>query len=88
VRNIQGNRKQALADITRAEKLLSLSTKLTDCGCHPKEGQAVNNKLQQLIVELEPTSEELLNSEQQVREPQPEQPEAPGEETSGGEADA
>jgi len=56
-----GNRKQALADLDRAQKLLQLADGLKTCNC-PSETesiQAVQNKLDKLRAGLQPTEQEL-----------------------------
>ena len=56
-----GNRKQALADLDRAQKLLQLADGLKTCNC-PSEAasvQAVQKKLDKLMADLQPTEQEL-----------------------------
>ncbi len=57
----QGNRKQALADLDRAQKLLQLADDLKTCDCpnETKPIQAVKYKLDRLIADLQPTEQEL-----------------------------
>ena len=101
-----GNRKQALADLDRAQKLLQLADDLRTCNC-PSETesiQAVQNKLDKLMADLQPTEQELselvptegtsskqadsASAEAKVDQAQPEQPNESGEQYSGGEPDA
>jgi len=101
-----GNRKQALADLDRAQKLLQLADDLKTCDC-PSETesiQAVQNKLDKLRADLQPTAQELselvptegasgeqadsTSAEAKLDQAQPEQPNESGEQHSGGEPDA
>jgi len=101
-----GNRKQALADLDRAQKLLALADNLKTCNC-PSETepiQAVKDKLDKLIADLQPTKQELsqlapaegasskqadsASAEANLGQAQPEQPNKSGEQHSGGEPDA
>ena len=102
----QGNRKQALADLDRAQKLLQLADDLKTCSCpsETKPIQAVQNKLDKLMADLEPTEQELpalvptegasggqadsASVEAKLDQAQPEQPRKSGENHSGGKPDA
>ena len=97
----QGNREQALADIAHARHLLGLAKKLTTCDCHTREMKPIDAKLAKLIDKLQPTQEETARLEpptdsltpgpaleEEIPQPQPEQPEVSGENHSGGESDA
>ncbi len=56
-----GNRKQALADLDRAQELLALARNLETCSC-PSETEPirmVKHKLDELIADLRPTKQEL-----------------------------
>jgi len=57
--NSQGNRKQALADLDRAQRLLQLADDLKTCSCpsETKPIQAVQNKLDRLSADLQPTEQ-------------------------------
>jgi len=99
-----GNRKQALADLDRAQKLLALAEDLDTCGCQGKASQAVKDKLGELIADLQLTKQELsqlassegadsrqadsTSAEAKSDQTQPEQPNESGEQHSGGEPDA
>ena len=101
-----GNRKQALADLDRAQKLLQLADDLQTCNC-PSEAEsirAVQNKLDKLMADLQPTEQELselvptqgasgeqadsASAEANLDQAQPEQPNESGENNSPGEPDA
>ncbi|MHC3129141.1 MAG: hypothetical protein IBV52_03595 [Candidatus Bathyarchaeota archaeon] len=74
-----GHRKQALADLDRAQKLLALAENLKTCNC-PSETEsiqavAVQDKLDKLIADIQPIQQELS------------QP-APAEEASSEQADS
>ncbi len=101
-----GNRKQALADLDRAQKLLQLADDLKTCNCPSETAsiQAVQNKLDKLMADLQPTEQELselvptegasseqadaTSAEAKTPQPQPEQPSKSGEQHSVDEPDA
>ncbi len=102
----QRSRKQALADLDRAQKLLGLAENLKTCSC-PSETEpvrAVQNKLDKLIADRQPTEQDLseivptegtsseqadsASAEGKSDNAQPEQPNKSGENNSGGEPDA
>ncbi len=99
-----GNRKQALADLEHAQKLLALAEALETCGCPSEASQAVKDKLDELVADLQPPKQELsqlapsegadrqqadsASAEEKMHQPRPEQPNISGEKPSGGEPDA
>ena len=99
-----GNRKQALADLEHAQKLLALAEALETCGCQSEASQPVTAKLDELVADLQPIKEELsqaapakgadsqhadsASAKAKMHQPRPEQPNISGEKPYGGEPDA